>query len=149
MAPPQTLTFTSPDKTIIAVADADKWVTTVYRAQKDGGRKKLWSMYGWSWVIGVPDDGEHLVMANWLTLSLTAGRFKKEEPMLYFIRRGEVTSTLTLDKLIDDVTKAPRSVSHLRWGAYEGMNSAGLFAVKTFERTMLFDPKTGKRASAH
>lgn len=145
MPRPETKTFYSPDRSIVVVADPRHWLTTVYRVRKENGaREQLWSMHGWSSFMAPSNDGKHLVMANWQTMPLSVSH-RTDEVMLYFVRQAQVIRVFTLDQMIDDISKAPRSVSHYRWGTYEGINSSGKFVIKTFERTLTFDLKTATR----
>ena len=64
-------------------------------------------------------------------------------PMLYFVDKGQLISVVTLQDLIKDFSKLPRTVSHFIWGQVEGFNADGQFLVRAVSSLRIFDA-TGK-----
>lgn len=140
---PERKTFWSSDRTAYAISDPDTRVTTVFRVGDDGKETQSWSMFGWFATLHVADDGEHVVTGGPRSNPLPQD-CQDKEPMIYFLRKGLLIKLVTLDQLISDRSRMPRSVSHYRWGKFAGFNKKGLFVVETFEGAIVFDPKTGK-----
>jgi hypothetical protein len=150
LPPPAKETIWSANRRFFAVMEPDKQITTIYRTMQGKQQgAKVWSMYGWFRVAALSDDGEHLVV-GYGGMNLLPIDYDKHQVMLYFFKRGELINYVTLDQIIRDNSKLQRTVSHFRWGNFEGLDKAGYYVVDTVEgRKIRFDvvkgtPVTGK-----
>ena len=136
----------SPNELKCVISDPETQITTIYEIDQTTGNKlPLWSMVGWFRVTHISNDGEHLVI-GYGGMNLLPIDYRSNEPMLYFIREGELIKYVTLDQLIKDPSKMTKTVSHYNWGNYIGFNDKGYFVVNTCEGERVFDPKTGELA---
>ncbi|MCK5052348.1 MAG: hypothetical protein KAS53_11540 [Candidatus Cloacimonetes bacterium] len=136
----------SPDGSKCVISDPETNITTVYEIDdKTGNKLPLWSIVGWFRVTHISNDGEHLVI-GYDGMNLLPFNYWSNEPMLYFIHKGELIKHVTLDQLIKDPSKMTKAVSHYAWGNYVGFDDKGHFVVETCEGKRVFDPKTGEHA---
>ena len=140
--PTRTETF-SPDGKIIAVSDPESNSTTLFRVSPDGDRTKLWAMHGWHRSLHVHNDGEHVVI-GYPGLNLLPLNHRRSEPMLHFLRKGELLRVVPLDELITDRRNLHRTVSHYAWGSVRGFDKAGRLMVATNEGLCAYRAEDGK-----
>jgi hypothetical protein len=147
LPPPKTEEVWSPNKQFCAVMDPKPYTTTVFRVAGDGTREKQWAMLGWFRVAHLADDGEHFVVGNG-GMNLLPVNVTKDEPMISFVKKGELVRMVTLGELLRNMSSLQRTVSHYRWGDYLGFDKKGRYVVKTVEGNRLtFDVTTGKRVT--
>jgi len=129
-----------------ASVDFGKKRTTVYRVITHGNvgrREPFWAMDGYFDLLGLSNDGEHLVVGDGGSGLLPPG-FRKDRVMLTFFRRGERPNMVTLERLIMDFSTMKRTDSGYRWGRPKGLNAAGHLVIEISEGKMIpFDIKTG------
>ena len=116
-------------------------MTTVVR---DG--EVLWSMPGWFREAALADDSDHLVFGHegLNLLPLDAGA---DTVILTFVRRGEVIREVVLSEVLQELSSLERTLSHLNWGYYIGLDDAGRYVIETVEgRRLAFDVITGRLA---
>ena len=146
MPAPEKTMLVSPNKKAYATMDVDTNITTVYKKNQKGDDAPLWSMLGWFPVAFISNSGDYLAIGydgnNLLNLD-----YKKNEPILYIVKHGELLRQFTLDQIITDFSKMPRTVSHYNWGTYIGFNSKDEFIIETFDnRQIALNIETGKIA---
>lgn len=144
LPPPARKEVWSPNKRFCAVMDPKPTTITVYRIEPDGKRTSQWAMKGWFRVAHLANDGQHLIEGhggiNLLPLNVT-----KEEPMIWFYKKGELLNTVTLGELLNNQSSLKRTASHYLWGSYLGLDEQGHYVVETVEgRKLAFDVTTGK-----
>lgn len=138
----------SPNKRFYAYADLGTKRTTVYGIVMNGniGRREVfWMMDGCYEMLGLSNDGKHLVTGfegrNMLPIDYT-----KDQTMISFFAMGEPTGLVRLDQLVTDVSRLERTESGYCWGDYLGMNAAGAFVVETVDgEKVVFDVETAER----
>lgn len=137
----------SPNKRFYAFADIDKKITTIYEVIWQGNigrRKKFWAMDGCFEMLGLLNDGEHLVV-GYQGASMIPIDYKKDQVMLSFFKSGKLINQVRLNQLITNFSKLQRTDSGYYWGRYLGLNSAGYYVVEFVEgKKILFDVKIGK-----
>lgn len=137
----------SPNKRFYAFADLDKKNTSIYEVimrENIGRRKKFWAMDGCFEMLGLLNDGKHLVL-GYRGTNMIPIDYKKDQVMLSFINRGNLINRIRLNQLITDFSKLQKINSGYYWGRYLGLNSAGYYVIQSVEgKRMLFDVKTGK-----
>lgn len=130
-----------------ASVDFEKEKTTVYRVNLHGNvgrREPFWAMDGRFDLLGLSNDGEYLAVGDWGSGLLPPG-FRKDRVLVTFFRRGKKIDTVTLERLIGDLSTIQRTGSGYRWGRSKGMNAAGHLVVETGEGKVIpFDIRTGK-----
>ena len=141
---PSEIVAESPDGTKCVVSSPELRVTSVYSVDAETGqRSRLWAMVGWFRVVNVTNDGDHVVI-GYDGMNLLPMDYRVDEPMLYFVNRGQLTNVVTLDELIEDLSQMQKTVSHYAWGNYIGFDGNGMFVVDTCEGDRVFDPESGK-----
>lgn len=144
LPPPKLKEISSPNQEYCAVLDPRKMTTTVFRVAADGKRTQFWQMYGWFRVVDLADDGEHLIVGH-SGMNLLPLNVEKDDILIYFIRRGEIIKTASLQELIRRPANLKRTASHYLWGSYGGLDQDGRYVVETVEdRTIRFDVRTGE-----
>ena len=137
----------SPNEDFEAAEDLTTGTITVRKIEwhgQWGQQKYYWQMKGYFELLGLADDGEHLVAGTRGVYPLPLS-YKREQVMLHFFRTGSPVGQVTLSRLIKDFSKLKKLDSGYRWGRYLGLNRAGYFVVETVEGNKLpFDIRTGK-----
>lgn len=157
----------SPNKKFIAVADFDRKITSVNKlmCQKfERGSNKycrqeiFWTMDGCYEMLGLSNDGEHLVV-GYKGLSILPLNYKEDQVMLSFFHRGALENRVSLHQFISNFSKLERTATGYRsnfftiertaagnrWGKYVGLNAAGHYVIEDAEgKKMFFDVRTGK-----
>lgn len=143
---PREVTFWSPDRSVCAVSNPERQLTTVFRVHPQTGHKtKLWQMYGWLRSAFVANDGRHLVI-GYPGLNLLTTKYVPDQPMAYFVREGEVFHVIALNNIIRNPEKMPRTASHYAWGHCSGIDQEGHFVIETFDNLRhVFDLQTGQK----
>ena len=137
----------SPNKKFYAVADINKRITTIYEVILQGNigrRKNFWAMDGCFEMLGLSNDGKHLVVGYHGT-NVIPTDYQKAQVMLSFFKCSELINKVGLDQLITDFSKLQRTDSGYYWVEYLGLNAAGYYVVETVEgEKILFDVMSGK-----
>ena len=140
----------SPNENFEAAEDLTTKIITVRKIEwhgRWGQQKDYWKMKGYFELLGLSDDGEHLVAGARGVYPLPLN-YQKDQVMLHFFEAGRLTGEVTLRQLIQDFSRLEKLTSGYRWGRYLGLNRAGYFVVETVEGNKLpFDVKTGKAAT--
>ncbi len=137
----------SPNEDFEAAADLTTGTITVREMEWYGRWGRLrdhWQMKGYFELLGLADDGEHLVAGARGVYPLPLD-FKKNQVMISFFETGRLVGQVRLDQLIRDFSKVEKVPSGYRWGRYLGLNRAGYFVVETVEGNKIpFDVRTGR-----
>ncbi len=112
--------------------------------EKWGQQRDYWQMKGDFELLGLADDGEHLVAGTRGVYPLPPD-YRRDQVMFRFFKRAGLVGQITLGQLIQDFSRLERLPSGYRWGRYLGLNRAGHFVVETVEgRKIPFDVRTGR-----
>ena len=137
----------SPNEDFEAAEDLTTGTITVRKIEwhgQWGQQKYYWQMKGYFELLGLADDGEHLVAGARGVYPLPLV-FEKNQVMISFFETGRLVGQVRLDQLIRDFSKLEKVPSGYRWGRYLGLNRAGYFVVETVEGNKIpFDVRTGR-----
>ena len=137
----------SPNEHFEAAADLTTRTITVRKIEwrgRWGQQRDSWQMKGYFELLGLADDGEHLVAGARGVYPLPLN-YKRNQVMVSFLRMGRLVGEVRLDQLIRDFSRLEKVASGYRWGRYLGLNRAGYFVVETVEGNKIpFDVHTGK-----
>jgi hypothetical protein len=145
--PERVMKWQSANHEFIAISDPQSRITTIYAVSAAGVETKRWMMHGWFRFFEIADDGEHVVIPcegkNVVPLD-----YRKDMPVFYFVRRGEVLSYVTLAQVISDWSKLSRTASHYAWEVMSEFRGT-TYTVRTVEGKLIsFDYKSGRRLPA-
>ncbi len=139
----------SPNKKFAAFADLERKIITIKKIDWQGNigwSNKYWSMDGYFELLGLSNDGEHLVVGR-REMNVLPSDYKKDQVLLSFFKSGQLINQARLNQLITDFSKLQRVDTGYRWGKYLGLNAAGYFVVENIEGSkILFDMSSGKPA---
>ena len=136
---PSTKTVWSLNKKFYALMDPGMNITTIYQVLDKDKKNELWSMFGWFRVAGLSSDGQHHVTGH-NGMNLLPVNHKKDEVMLYIFKKGELINYVTLDQLIKDPSKLQKTVSHIYWGNFVGIDDNDHYVVESVEnRQIVYD----------
>jgi hypothetical protein len=139
--------ISSPNESFEAAADLTTKTITVRKTEwygRWGRQRDFWQMKGYFELLGLADDGEHLVAGTRGVYPLPLD-YQKDQVMLRFFRTGSLVGQVTLTQLIQNLSRLEKHASGYRWGRYLGLNRAGYFVVETVEGNKIpFDVRTGK-----
>ena len=137
----------SPNEQFEAAADLATGTITVRKKEwhgRWGQQRDSWHMKGYFELLGLADDGEHLVAGTKGVYPLPLN-YEKNQVMVSFLRVGRLVGQVRLDQLIRDSSRLEKVASGYRWGRYLGLNRAGYFVVETVEGNKIpIDVRTGK-----
>jgi hypothetical protein len=137
----------SPNEQFEAAADLTTKTITVRKTEwhgRWGQQRDSWHMKGYFELLGLADDGEHLVAGTRGVYPLPVN-CEKNQVMVSFLKVGRLVGQIRLDQLIRDFSRLEKVASGYRWGRYLGLNRAGYFVVETVEGNRIpFDVRTGK-----
>lgn len=137
----------SPSEDFEAAADLTTRTITVRKMEWYGRWGRLrdhWQMKGYFELLGLADDGEHLVAGARGVYPLPLD-FHKNQVMISFFETRRLVGQVRLDQLIRDFSKLEKVPLGYRWGRYLGLNRAGYFVVETVEGNKIpFDVRTGR-----
>jgi hypothetical protein len=140
---PKILETFSPNHSIVAVSDPELMTTTVLRIESNGSRTRLWATYGWHRYFYAANDGEHAAIV-YSGGNLLEVKHRANEPMIWFLDKGNLIKVVTLDQIIHNQSSLRRTASHFLWGMPAGFDVKGRFGVSTAEGFRVFDQKTGE-----
>jgi hypothetical protein len=162
LEPPVTRKLTSGNRSCWAVTDAKRKVTTAYRAagkakpsgdgaagskQTKGKDVEIWQIPGWYRVAALSRDCAYLV-TGYDGVNLLPVGFDRGTVMLTFYKNGKLLREVRLAELVPDLSKLRRTVSHVEWGRYIGVEKDHYYRVDTNDRgALLFDMTTGQLAA--
>jgi hypothetical protein len=137
----------SPNEDFEAAADLTSGTITVRKTEWYGRWGRLrdsWQMKGYFELLGLADDGEHLIAGTRGVYPLPL-EYERNQVMISFFKTGRLVGQVRLDQLIRDFSTLEKVPSGYRWGRYLGLNRAGYFVAETVEGNKIpFDVRTGR-----
>ena len=137
----------SPNEDFEAAEDLTTGTITIRKMERYGRWGRLrdsWQMKGYFELLGLADDGEHLVAGARGVYPLPPD-YEKKQVMISFFKTGKLLGQVRLEQVIRDFSKLEKVPSGYCWGRYLGLNRAGYFVVETVEGNRIpFDVRTGR-----
>ena len=144
LPPPETYTVLTENKKYLAEISLEDVLTTVFKIEKDGKRKKLWQILGWFRWASLSNDGLYLGIPFWRG-NLLPQEYRKEQVVFQLVKEGKLICIIRLNELIENFDNLIKTASHYYWGSYKGFNNKNEFVIETVEKNrFVLDLKTGK-----
>lgn len=133
----------SANKRFSAVSDIKARHTRVFSVST-GKNRLLWEIAGYCPSMFLSDNGSHLVVGQ-AEGNLLPADVKPEHQFLSFYATGKLIRSVQVGEVFPDLSKLPKSSSHLVWGNFSGFDRKGRFAIILFDgRQVAYDPSSGR-----